>query len=170
MTSPMYQNIINGANPTIWTSFTTTVTFSVPTSGQTIPSSQVNTSYYLQMGAILYVSMLCTQNNTSNNTGTSYLFNLPSQFTADTTVVPGFNNTPQYNLSNIGNFGVVHAGSTTSQKNIHGTTAVLWDATRYTGMAYWHTALIGNNSFNFNYDTCMTFTAMISVPIVIDTS
>jgi len=78
------QNITNSPNPSIWTSFTTTIsgTSTAPTPG----SGATLTSYYLQMGKMLFINMNFSQINAGSAGSGYYLFNLPTGFSINTSV------------------------------------------------------------------------------------
>jgi hypothetical protein len=78
------QNIINGANPSVWTSFTTTIT--ATTTSPTLGSGTVLTSAYLQIGKLLYIVMNLSQTSAGVAGSGTYLFSIPSGFTINTAI------------------------------------------------------------------------------------
>ena len=69
-----------------WTAFTTTVT--ATTTSPTYGAGSVIKSYYLQQGKVLFVTLSITAVNGSGSNGSGvYLFNLPSGFTMNTSIV-----------------------------------------------------------------------------------
>jgi len=98
-------NVINVANYNLntltWTSFTTTITATItnptPGSGYTLISS------YLQVGKLLYIQMYFSSPNAGSAGNGIYLFNLPTGFTMNTSVVPAYSATAQFCLGSAQN-------------------------------------------------------------------
>jgi len=80
------QNITNSPNPSIWTSYTSTIT--ATTTNPTLGSGFVLTSSYLQNGKSLNVALTFYQLNPGTAGSGNYLFSLPSGFTINNSIVP----------------------------------------------------------------------------------
>lgn len=84
-------NMINSAtNSSGWTSFTTNIT-AIGTNPN--PGGQNRRSYYLQIGYLLNIRYNFTCNSSGSGGSGAYIFNIPSGFTIDTSVVPTFAST-----------------------------------------------------------------------------
>ena len=109
-------NIVNLQTKSSWTSFTTTITATTtnPTPGTGVTKS----SYYLQMGKILFVKFFFNENAGGADGSGVYLFNIPTGFTINTTVAPISNNQSTFGnctcLNNLASgFGAVVIGDST---------------------------------------------------------
>lgn len=99
-------NQINApTSSTGWTSFTTTI--SAVTTSPTTGTILNNTSSYLQMGKMLFVKYFFNQSGAGTAGSGIYLFNIPSGFTINTTVVPAVN----AKIPNLGSASSVSVGN-----------------------------------------------------------
>jgi len=80
------QNNINAPNPLIWTSFTTTI--SAQTTAPTLGTGGSITSYYLQHGKRLFISLNVSNPAVGSSGDGIYSLNLPPGYTIDSTAAP----------------------------------------------------------------------------------
>lgn len=174
------QNEINTVTPNVWTSFTTTITGI--TTNPTLPTAgnfQLS-SYYMQVGKLLFVSMNYNQKSNAGaaNGSGGYKFNLPTGFVVNPLVQP-YTPTPSFfNLSAIGSFIINDASAAGSNPiNLRSGSAVLYTYSGSPGVA---STYVGTTTFSYFYfvgeNTSETspvgqynfvsYSALLSVPIL----
>lgn len=143
-----------------WTLFTTTIT--ATTTSPTLGAGSTTQSYYLQVGKILYVKFIFTNVSITGATSGSgtYLFNIPSGFTINSSIVT-FSN-PDFAMGSSifknGSGSVIGFGIVTAH-----------NSTNYKIMMYTN----GVTAFNFlsstylaiNNATLYSYSASVQVPI-----
>lgn len=152
-------NIVNTPTSSSgWTSFISTITASTP---PTIGAGSSITSYYLQIGKILYVTFAFTNAGTGTNGVGTYLVNIPSGFTMNSSIVSFSNPESTLGTCRISNqvagpdyaIGVVLAQSATQYR-------IVVNSSSSGAENYW-------SSTFFNFVTANNFcvSAMMRIPI-----
>jgi hypothetical protein len=152
-----YQNSINGANPSSWTPFTTTIT--ADTTNPTIGSTSTITSYYWLTGKMLSIQLSFTADGTGTNGSGTYLFNLPAGYTINTTVCPSIIGSP------LGGFGPCFLW-------LNGGNYGIGNAFNYNGTLYYiilyATSITAPNAYSsgwYGMSSAFNLTANLNIPI-----
>ena len=146
------QNIINAPTDSSgWVPYTTTITAGIdPTPG----AGAVSTSHYMLQGKLLHLSYIFSQTTAGSAGSGIYLFNIPSGFTADASVVP---NVFGGVAATIGIAYAHHLGS----GYVHGQT-ILWDTSNYVIVA--NATFITSGNFGLS-SSPLIYSANITIAI-----